>query len=67
MAKKNCSIQLNRMILKRNNTKFKHRKIAFSNPQLFIVCQESTTAIKWLNTVDKMIVGLSESLYRRWL
>jgi len=37
------------------------------NRLLFIVCQESTTAIKWLNAVDKMMVGPSESLYRRWL
>jgi len=42
-------------------------KITVSKPQLFLVCQESTTAIKWLNAVDKMMVGPSESLYRRWL
>ncbi len=36
MAKKNCSIELNRMILKFNFITFKHRKISVSNPHLFL-------------------------------
>jgi hypothetical protein len=31
--------------------------------QLIIVCQESTTAINWLDAVNKMMVGPSKSLY----
>ena len=62
---------------RRNSSKFKafgwHQTLCLTesfvlrNRLLFIVCQESTTAIKWLNAVDKMMVGPSESLYRRWL
>jgi len=36
MAKKNCLIELNIMILKFNYNTFKHRKNAVSNPQLFL-------------------------------
>ena len=43
------------------------RKISDFSVAQILVCQESTTAIKWLNAVDKMMVGPSESLYRRWL
>ena len=32
-----------------------------------IVCQEAATAINRLHAVIKMMVGPSESLYRRWL
>ncbi|MDP2692028.1 MAG: hypothetical protein Q8O88_00130 [bacterium] len=39
---------------------FKVRHKVYARP-------ESTTAIKWLNAVSKMIVGLSESLYRQGL
>jgi len=34
MCKKNCLIQKNRMFLKQNNIKFKHRKITVSKSQL---------------------------------
>jgi hypothetical protein len=36
MGIKNCLIQQNRMFLKHKKLKFKHRKIAVSNPQLSI-------------------------------
>jgi|SRR5680860_496698 len=40
--------------------------LRLSAPALHIVCQEAATAIKWLHAVNKMMVGPSGSLYRRW-